>query len=100
MSYTGSKGFCILNVNPALGTLTLSGDLASLDKTATYSVSLGSFSGSMCTKVVSVSGNVVKIDPFVTGLAGYSSKTEDEMVDMFLHDDNAFYAPKYPEVGN
>lgn len=100
MAYTGSKGFCILNVNPKISTITLSGDVASLDMDATYSVSLGDIAKSMCTKVVSVDGNVVKIEPFISELIGYSIKTEDEMIDLFLHDDNAFYAPKCPEVGN
>lgn len=100
VAYTGTKGFCILNVNPTLSTLTLSGDLASLVLSATYSISLEDTAKSMCTRVVSVNGNSVTISPWIDDITKLSSKTEEEMIGLFLSDDNAFYAPKYPECGN
>ncbi len=54
----------------------------------------------MCTKIVSVDGNSVTISPWIDDITNLSSKTEEEMIGLFLSDDNAFYAPKYPESGN
>lgn len=100
IAYTGTRGFCVLNVNPVLSTLTLSGDLTSLVLSATYSISLADTAESMCTKVVAINGNEVTISPWIDDITELSSKTGEEMIGLFLSDDNAFYAPKYPECGN
>ena len=106
-AYTGSMGFCILSVNSDLKLLKLSGDLTNLEefykshKDTKYSILLGSsVAEPYCTKVTNISGQYVTIDNFPNSLYDETTTSEDKLIEWFLSDDNAFYAPEYPTVGN
>lgn len=97
---TGTKGFCILGVDPIRNTFKLSGELSSLNKDYTYSIALFDTANSYCIRVLDVikETNEVSVNNIPKDCWYLSSYPEGDFINEFLNDDgdNAFYAPQYP----
>lgn len=101
-AYTGSKGYCILSVLSATNQLKLSGDLSAIQISNDYfySIALGEQFVSYCSKVTAKNGQIVTLNNLPSEIAGFAKYSEEKMVELFLSDDNAFYSPGHPEIGN
>lgn len=103
-AYTGSRGYCILAVIGGENTkqLKLSGDLSAIQPSDNYfySIALETKFVSYCSKVIKKDGQFVTLDNLPDEILVLSSKTEQEFINWFISDDNAFYSPGHPEIGN
>ena len=107
---TGSKGYCILSVIGAQNALKLSGDVSMLaeNKLCSYSIACWEnaateFATIDRVEMTDLSAGVAWLitdTPISVTLAGYLNKTEEENIAKFHSDDNAFYCPRNPLIGN
>lgn len=108
---TGSRGYPILSVDAANRRLKLSGDVSMLADNITSSVklawsyALASAAGTSCMTVSNVSQESLTagwacLDMMPSTLASLSTMSEEECIDDWTNDDNAFYSPIDPTIGN
>ena len=104
---TGSKGYCILSINTSQRYIRLSGDLTDLanfhaiSSAEPFSISFDSGAFSRELKILSVVQDNSEWGHVITDIATrIGDKSENICRDKWLSDDNAFYCPKAPHVGN
>ena len=104
---TGSKGYCILSINTSQRYIRLSGDLTDLanfhaiSSAEPFSISFDSGAFSRELRILSVVQDNSEWGHVITDIATrIGDKSENICRDKWLSDDNAFYCPKAPHVGN
>ena len=104
---TGSKGHCILSINTSQRYIRLSGDLTELIEfhnlcaNAWFSISFGSGSYSQELKITDIAQDNAEWGHIITHVATkIGDQTSATCIDKWKNDDNAFYCPKAPHVGN
>lgn len=104
---TGTRGYCILSSNASTKTIVLSGDLSQLktffasNPTAKWSTSFGSGSYSQELTISEVVQDTPEYGHIKTTTATkIGNQTQAECIKNWNEDDNAFYCPKHPEIGN
>lgn len=104
---TGSKGYCILSINTSQRYIRLSGDLSELIEfhnlcaNAQFSISFGSGSYSQELKIIDIAQDNAEWGHITTDVATkIGNQTSATCIDNWENDDNAFYCPKAPHVGN
>lgn len=104
---TGSKGYCILSINTSQRYIRLSGDLTQLIEfhnlcaNAQFSISFGSGAYSQELKITDIIQDNAEWGHIITDVATkVGNQTSATCIDNWLSDDNAFYCPKAPHVGN
>ena len=106
---TGTKCYCILGRDQTRNAIILSGNISQLaegaNKDKLWSYSFSNSAGSCKCKIATIDvddlthGYVTFVDD--NGLlAAVGNATEEECIDLFRTDDNAFYCPTDPYIGN
>ena len=104
---TGSRGYCILSVNQAQQRIDLSGNISALcglfeiSPNIRFSVSLSSSSYSQEVGISGIYQNTLTSGYIITDVASkLKDATSAECIRAWETDDNAFYCPKRPDIGN
>lgn len=104
---TGSKGYCILSINTSQRYIRLSGDLTQLIEfhnlcaNAQFSISFGSGAYSQELKITDIIQDNAEWGHIITDVATkIGDQTSATCIDNWENDDNAFYCPKAPHIGN
>lgn len=104
---TGSKGYCILSINTSQRYIRLSGDLTQLIEfhnlcaNAQFSISFGSGAYSQELKITDIIQDNAEWGHIITDIATkIGDQTSATCIDNWKNDDNAFYCPKAPHIGN
>lgn len=104
---TGARGYCILSINIQQRYIRLSGDLAqliefhNLSSNAQFSISFGSGAYSQELKIDDIVQDNAEWGHIITDISTkIGNQTSAACIDNWENDDNAFYCPKAPDVGN